>query len=87
MATSITSLFGFMLFIFVLYQWFELSYRGVIIANGVYLVIKFVMNLTLLRYCNEVREYDDCYFFSKETISGLLPMFQKGLAGMTAGAL
>ena len=87
MATTVIGLFGFVLFLLVLYMFFELSYNGIVLANGVYLFIRFFINYALLNYCGEVKQYDDCHFFSKETVSGLLPMFQKGMGGMTVGAL
>ena len=64
-----------------------MGYLGIIIAKGSISLSKFVLNYALCVCSDQVRLYDDCHLFSRETVSGLLPMVQKGFGGMTMGAL
>ena len=72
----------------VLFHWqFGWGFTGIVYAYGIYFVVYFLTSYTLLRCCNSVRQYDDCHLFSRETVSGLLPMLQKGLGGLSLGLL
>lgn len=85
-ASSITGFYG-LVFFALLFQKFSMGYNGIVYANAIYFFINAVMANTLLMVNNEVRQFDDCYLFSRETVSGLLPMLQKGLGGMSLGIL
>ena len=77
-AAVIVGLVSFVLFICLFYFYFDMGYKGLLLANGLMYFLRFVTNYALVKGCNDIKSQDDVYLFSRETVTNLCPLIQKG---------
>jgi len=74
---------GIMILIF--YVWLDMGYQGVIWATGVMFLFRFSGNYFMVVCRNDVKQYDDVHFFSRETTMNLMPLFRKSMSATALG--
>ena len=62
-----------------------MGYKGVIMATGFMFFFRFAGNYFMCVCRDDVRQFDDVYLFSRETITNLTPLIRKSAASTALG--
>lgn len=73
------------IFIGLFYYWFDMGFKGVVLATGIMFFVRFAVVYLLVTHRNDLTLFDDVSFFSRETTMNLLPLLKKDLSACALG--